>query len=33
MAQDSRAKSREYSMRDPGGNLWSFGTYYPEPPK
>ena len=21
--------SREYSARDPGGNLWSFGTYQP----
>ena len=24
--------SREYSVRDSEGNLWSFGTYYPEDP-
>jgi len=24
--------SREYSARDPEGNLWSFGTYRPEAP-
>jgi uncharacterized glyoxalase superfamily protein PhnB len=24
--------SRDYAARDPEGNLWSFGTYLPEPP-
>jgi uncharacterized glyoxalase superfamily protein PhnB len=27
--QDTDYGSREYSVRDPGGNLWSFGTYDP----
>jgi uncharacterized glyoxalase superfamily protein PhnB len=26
---DTPYGSREYAVRDPGGNLWSFGTYYP----
>jgi uncharacterized glyoxalase superfamily protein PhnB len=30
---DTPYGSREYSLRDPEGNLWSFGTYRPEPPK
>jgi uncharacterized glyoxalase superfamily protein PhnB len=30
---DTPYGSREYSLRDPEGNLWSFGTYYPETPK
>jgi uncharacterized glyoxalase superfamily protein PhnB len=30
---DTPYGSREYSARDPEGNLWSFGTYYPEAPK
>jgi uncharacterized glyoxalase superfamily protein PhnB len=21
--------SREYAVKDPGGNVWSFGTYMP----
>ncbi|WP_308012114.1 VOC family protein [Actinacidiphila acidipaludis] len=24
--------SREYTVRDPEGNLWTFGTYVPQPP-
>ena len=28
---DTPYGSREYSVRDVEGNLWSFGTYYPEP--
>lgn len=27
--QDTDYGSREYSARDPEGNLWSFGTYDP----
>lgn len=27
--QDTEYGSREYSARDPEGNLWSFGTYQP----
>ena len=27
---DTPYGSREYSAQDPGGNLWSFGTYYPD---
>jgi uncharacterized glyoxalase superfamily protein PhnB len=27
--QDTEYGSREYSVRDPEGNLWSFGTYDP----
>jgi uncharacterized glyoxalase superfamily protein PhnB len=27
--QDTSYGSREYSVRDPEGNLWSFGTYDP----
>ncbi len=27
--QDTPYGSREYSLRDPEGNLWSFGTYDP----
>jgi uncharacterized glyoxalase superfamily protein PhnB len=27
--QDTPYGSREYSVRDPEGNLWSFGTYDP----
>ncbi|TCT02174.1 VOC family protein [Aquabacter spiritensis] len=27
--QDTPYGSREYSLRDPGGHLWSFGTYDP----
>jgi uncharacterized glyoxalase superfamily protein PhnB len=30
--QDTPYGSREYSVRDPGGFLWSFGTYRPEVP-
>lgn len=28
--EDMDYGSREYSARDPEGNLWSFGTYRPE---
>ena len=28
--QDTDYGSREYSVRDLEGHLWSFGTYYPE---
>jgi uncharacterized glyoxalase superfamily protein PhnB len=28
--QDTDYGSREYSVRDPEGNRWSFGTYAPE---
>jgi uncharacterized glyoxalase superfamily protein PhnB len=28
---DTDYGSREYMARDPEGNLWSFGTYRPEP--
>jgi uncharacterized glyoxalase superfamily protein PhnB len=27
--EDQPYGSREYSLRDPEGNLWSFGTYDP----
>ncbi|HYR95907.1 MAG TPA: VOC family protein [Candidatus Binatus sp.] len=27
--QDTDYGAREYSVRDPEGHLWSFGTYYP----
>ena len=27
--EDTEYGSREYSVRDPEGNLWSFGTYDP----
>jgi uncharacterized glyoxalase superfamily protein PhnB len=27
---DTPYGSREYSAQDSGGNLWSFGTYYPD---
>ena len=27
--EDTGYGSREYSVRDPEGNLWSFGTYDP----
>jgi uncharacterized glyoxalase superfamily protein PhnB len=27
--EDTSYGSREYSLRDPEGNLWSFGTYHP----
>ena len=30
--EDQDYGSRDYSARDPEGNLWSFGTYRPEPP-
>jgi uncharacterized glyoxalase superfamily protein PhnB len=26
---DTSYGAREYSLRDPEGNLWSFGTYLP----
>jgi uncharacterized glyoxalase superfamily protein PhnB len=29
--EDQDYGSREFSARDPEGNLWSFGTYRPEP--
>jgi uncharacterized glyoxalase superfamily protein PhnB len=29
--EDQDYGSRDYSARDPEGNLWSFGTYRPEP--
>src|SRR5947209_7927820 len=29
--EDTPYGSREYSARDPEGNVWSFGTYQPEP--
>src|SRR4051794_23680157 len=29
--EDQAYGSREYSCRDPEGNLWSFGTYRPSP--
>lgn len=29
--QDQDYGSREYTARDPEGNLWSFGTYQPDP--
>jgi uncharacterized glyoxalase superfamily protein PhnB len=29
---DTDYGSREYMVRDPEGNLWSFGTYRPEQP-
>ena len=29
---DTDYGAREYSVRDSEGNLWSFGTYYPEDP-
>jgi uncharacterized glyoxalase superfamily protein PhnB len=29
---DTDYGSREFSARDPEGNLWSFGTYRPEAP-
>ena len=29
---DTPYGSREYSVRDSEGHLWSFGTYYPAPP-
>ena len=29
---DTDYGSRDFSARDPEGNLWSFGTYRPEPP-
>jgi uncharacterized glyoxalase superfamily protein PhnB len=28
--EDTEYGSREYSVRDPEGNLWSFGTYDPD---
>jgi len=28
--QDTEYGSREYSVRDPEGQVWSFGTYLPE---
>jgi uncharacterized glyoxalase superfamily protein PhnB len=30
--EDTDYGSREYSVRDPEGNLWSFGTYDPSAP-
>jgi uncharacterized glyoxalase superfamily protein PhnB len=30
--EDTDHGSREYSVRDPEGNLWSFGTYDPNAP-
>ncbi|HEY3261583.1 MAG TPA: VOC family protein [Pseudonocardiaceae bacterium] len=30
--KDEDYGSRGYTARDPEGNLWSFGTYRPEPP-
>lgn len=30
---DTPYGSREYSLRDPGGHLWSFGTYDPLKPQ
>jgi uncharacterized glyoxalase superfamily protein PhnB len=30
--EDQDYGSRDYSARDPEGNLWSFGTYQPELP-
>jgi uncharacterized glyoxalase superfamily protein PhnB len=30
---DTPYGSREYAAQDSGGNLWSFGTYYPDGPK
>lgn len=29
--RDQDYGSREYTVRDPEGNLWSFGTYLPDP--
>ena len=29
--EDQDYGSRDYSARDPEGNIWSFGTYRPEP--
>lgn len=31
--EDTPYGSREYSARDLGGHVWSFGTYRPEPPR
>ncbi|GAA1511143.1 VOC family protein [Sphaerisporangium rubeum] len=31
--RDSDYGSREFAVRDPEGNLWSFGTYHGEPRK
>jgi uncharacterized glyoxalase superfamily protein PhnB len=30
--EDQDYGSRDYSARDPEGNVWSFGTYRPSPP-
>ena len=27
---DQEYGSREYAIRDPGGNVWTFGTYRPQ---
>lgn len=29
---DTDYNSREYTLRDPEGNVWSFGTFVPTPP-
>ena len=31
--QDTDHGSRDYSVRDLEGNLWHFGTYWPEVPE
>jgi uncharacterized glyoxalase superfamily protein PhnB len=30
---DQEYGSREFAVRDPGGNVWSFGTYQPSVPE
>ncbi|WP_439598914.1 VOC family protein [Falsiroseomonas sp.] len=30
--QDTDHGSRHFTVRDPEGHVWSFGTYWPEPP-
>lgn len=31
--RDESYGSREYSVRDPEGHVWTFGTYAPQPPQ
>src|SRR5690606_17951045 len=31
--RDESYGSREYSVKDPEGHVWTFGTYDPQPPK
>lgn len=31
--RDESYGSREYSVRDPEGQVWTFGTYAPQPPR